>query len=86
MIEIREEATGDQTAVRQINKSVWTTSRGGPEYYPRFGFEKASHYQLSSQWEGVPDEAFMVVVFDKGALPKTGSIARYCDEFDEAMQ
>lgn len=58
---------------------------GHPEYYPRFGFELASHYKLRSQWEGVPDEAFMVVVFDSDALPKAGGIASYRAEFDEAM-
>ena len=58
---------------------------GHPEYYPRFGFEPASHYKLKSQWEGVPDEAFMVVVFDRDVLPGKGGIARYRAEFDEAM-
>jgi len=43
---------------------------GHPEFYPRFGFEPASRYRLVSQWEGVPDEAFMVVVLDPDALPK----------------
>jgi putative acetyltransferase len=58
---------------------------GHPKYYPRFGFERASRYKLRSQWEGVSDEAFMVVVFDGNALPKAGGIARYRSEFDEAM-
>ena len=58
---------------------------GHPEYYPRFGFEPASKHQLRSQWEGVPDDAFMIVVFESGVLPKTGGIARYRDEFDDAM-
>ena len=58
---------------------------GHPEYYPRFGFEPCSKYQLRSQWEGVPDDAFLIVVFDGGVLPKTGGIARYRDEFDDAM-
>ena len=58
---------------------------GHPEYYPRFGFELASKYHLRSQWEGVPDDAFMIAVFDRGVLPTTGGIARYRDEFDEAM-
>ncbi len=60
---------------------------GHPDYYPRFGFELASKYQLISQWEGIPDEdeAFMVVVFDSAVLPKAGGIARYRDEFDDAM-
>ena len=58
---------------------------GHPNYYPRFGFEPASRYKLSSQWEGVPDEAFMVVVFDNKVLPEAGGIVRYRAEFDEAM-
>ncbi len=58
---------------------------GHPEYYPRFGFELASRYRLRCQWEGVPDEAFMVVVFDRALLPEGGGIARYREEFDEAM-
>ena len=58
---------------------------GYPEYYPRFGFERASEHRLRSQWDGVPDEAFMVVVFDKEALPEAGGIARYREEFGEAM-
>jgi putative acetyltransferase len=58
---------------------------GHPEYYPRFGFERASAFALRSQWDGVPDEAFMVKVFDRGALPDGGGVARYRDEFDAAM-
>jgi len=58
---------------------------GHPEYYPRFGFEPASKFGLVSQWKGVPDEALMVVVFDRGALPKAGGVARYRSEFDAAM-
>ena len=58
---------------------------GHPEYYPRFGFEPASKHGLVSQWEGVPDEAFMVLVFDRDSLPGAGGVARYRDEFDEAM-
>jgi putative acetyltransferase len=58
---------------------------GHSEYYPRFGFEPASRYGLSSQWDGVPDEAFMVLVFDEPALKNVSGIARYRTEFDEAM-
>lgn len=58
---------------------------GHPKYYPRFGFEPASRYKLRSQWEGIPDEAFMVIVFDGDALPRAGGIARYRSEFDEAV-
>jgi putative acetyltransferase len=57
---------------------------GHPEYYPRFGFEPASTRRVTCQWDGVPDEAFMIQVFDRGAFPAGGGIARYRPEFDEA--
>ena len=58
---------------------------GHPEYYPRFGFELASAYGVTSQWDGVPGEAFMIQVFNRAAFPETGGTARYRSEFDEAM-
>jgi len=56
---------------------------GHPEYYPRFGFERASCFGFRSQWEGVPDEVFMVTVFDPAALPAGGGVVRYRIEFGE---
>ena len=58
---------------------------GYPEYYPRFGFVPASQHGLSSQWEGVPDEAFMVLILDREAMAGVSGTARYRDEFDQAM-
>lgn len=57
---------------------------GHPEYYPRFGFERASKYQLSCQWENVPEEAFMVLVLDEHRLDDLKGIVRYREEFNEA--
>ena len=56
---------------------------GHPEYYPRFGFEPASAHGLGSQWEGVPDEAFMVLVFDADAMTGVSGVAKYREEFNE---
>lgn len=58
---------------------------GHPDFYPRFGFEIASKHGLSSQWEGVPDEAFMVLILDDNIMEGVSGIARYRDEFNEAM-
>ena len=59
---------------------------GHAEYYPRFGFTRASQYKLSSQWENMPDEAFMVLVFDEGAMQGVSGVAAYRDdEFSQAM-
>ena len=58
---------------------------GHPEYYPRFGFVPASRHGLSCQWDGVPDEAFMVLILDDPAMAGVSGTARYRDEFDQAM-
>jgi putative acetyltransferase len=58
---------------------------GHPEYYPRFGFEPASMHGLSSQWEGMPDEAFMVVVLDVHAMAGLSGVAQYREEFNEVL-
>jgi len=56
---------------------------GHPEYYPRFGFEPASMHGLVSQWEGVPDAAFMVLVLDTHAMAGVSGVAKYREEFNE---
>ena len=56
---------------------------GHPDYYPRFGFEPASAHGVRSQWEGIPDEAFMVLVLDDRALDGASGVVRYRPEFDE---
>ena len=56
---------------------------GHPEYYPRFGFERASKHGLASQWDGMPDEAFMVLILDAEAMSGTSGVAKYRDEFND---
>jgi putative acetyltransferase len=56
---------------------------GHPEYYPRFGFEPASRHGLASQWEGIPDGAFMVLILNATAMSGVSGVARYRGEFDE---
>ena len=56
---------------------------GHPEYYPRFGFEPASTHGLASQWEGMPDAAFMALVLDAPAMAGVSGVAKYREEFDE---
>ncbi len=58
---------------------------GHPEYYPRFGFRRASLCGIRSQWEGVPDEAFMIRILDEEAMIGASGMARYQREFDEAI-
>jgi putative acetyltransferase len=58
---------------------------GHPEYYPRFGFARASRYGIVSQYDNVPDEAFMILVLDRVALKGASGIAKYRAEFDAAV-
>jgi len=58
---------------------------GHDKYYLRFGFETASMYGIKPQWEGVPDEAFMIMILDKETMAGDSGIAKYRKEFDEAM-
>lgn len=57
---------------------------GHPEYYPRFGFVPASRYDLTCQWQGVPDEVFMVRILDTSKLAGVTGTVSYREEFDQA--
>lgn len=54
---------------------------GHPGYYPRFGFVPASRQGIRCQWEGVPDEAFMVLLLDDSLDGRLAGTARYREEF-----
>jgi putative acetyltransferase len=56
---------------------------GHPEYYPRFRFEPASRHGLVSQWDGIPDAAFLALILDARAMAGISGIARYRDEFND---
>ncbi len=58
---------------------------GHPSYYPRFGFERASKYGIRCEYEAVPDEAFMIVVFDEKKIKGINGVARERPEFAAAM-
>jgi putative acetyltransferase len=54
---------------------------GHPAYYPRFGFAPASEHGVSSEYDGVPDEAFMLLELATGGLAGVSGVARYRPEF-----
>jgi len=55
---------------------------GHPEYYPRFGFVRASRHGLA--WEhSAPDEAFMVLPLREDAIAAGGGVVRYAPEFGQ---
>ncbi len=55
---------------------------GNPEYYPHFGSMPVSKHQIQYQWDGVPDKAFMVLIFDGNLMPEVAGIVRYRQEFN----
>ncbi len=59
---------------------------GHAAYYPQFGFVRASRYAITSEYDGVPDEAFMILVLRGGeaALKGVSGTARIRPEFAPA--
>jgi putative acetyltransferase len=53
---------------------------GHPDYYPRFGFARASRFGLRSSID-CPDEAFMAIELRPGALAGRAGLVRYRAEF-----
>jgi putative acetyltransferase len=53
---------------------------GHPDYYPRFGFQRASRFGLS--YGDVPDEAVMALELTAGALAGTSGAVRYHDAIE----
>ena len=49
---------------------------GHEDYYPRFGFQRASRYGIKPPFE-VPDKSFMVLPLTPNALAGVGGIVRY---------
>ena len=53
---------------------------GDPEYYGRFGFERASRHALRNEF-GV-EEAFMAFMLEAQSHPHPGTLVRYAPEFE----
>ncbi len=67
-------------AVRASGHPFVVVVLGHPEYYPRFGFERASKYAVTCEFD-VPDEMFMTLLLDEQS-PLLSGVARYHREFD----
>ncbi|MFF2288806.1 GNAT family N-acetyltransferase [Peribacillus butanolivorans] len=55
---------------------------GHPEYYPKFGFEKASLWGIKAPFE-VPEEAFMALELQENALYNISGVVEYPSAFFE---
>ena len=56
------------------------------DYYPRFGFIPASRLGIRCECDGVPDEAFMILVLKDEALGGVSGVARYRPEFADVTR
>ncbi|OJD42932.1 GNAT family N-acetyltransferase [Bacillus sp. L27] len=55
---------------------------GHPEYYPKFGFKKASEWNIKAPFE-VPEEVFMVMELTENALEGVKGVVQYSSAFAE---
>jgi len=55
---------------------------GHPSYYPKFGFEPASKWNIKSPFPA-PDEAFLAIELEKGSLEKVSGTVIYPKAFDD---
>ncbi|MDA1599408.1 N-acetyltransferase [Bacillus cereus] len=55
---------------------------GHPEYYPKFGFKKASEWNIQAPFE-VPGEVFMAMELRENALESVEGIVQYSSAFAE---
>jgi putative acetyltransferase len=76
-----------EKGIRELEKAgcAVVVVLGHAEYYPKFGLAPASRYGLKCQWEGIPDDVFMVRFLDRERIDKTNGIVRYRNEFDTAV-
>lgn len=58
---------------------------GHNEYYKKFGFVQASYHNINSQWEDVPEEAFMIYIIDRELITGISGTAFYREEFEKAV-
>jgi putative acetyltransferase len=54
---------------------------GHPDYYPRFGFERASLHNVRFEFEA-PDDACMILALQPGALDGVSGVAKYQPEWN----
>ena len=55
---------------------------GHPEYYPKFGFKKASEWNIKALFE-VPEEVFMIMELTENSLRGVKGIVQYSSAFAE---
>jgi putative acetyltransferase len=66
----------------RMERHARVTVVGDPVYYGRFGFVPASRFGLKCPFP-VPEEAFMAIELEPGALAQVSGVVRYGHEFED---
>jgi len=73
---------GILAAIREGYSSI--TVVGHPGFYPRFGFQRASHWGIRAQFE-IPDDAFMAMELQPDGLKGHDGIVEFPEEYNDCM-
>lgn len=72
-------------ALLRRRKCPYVIVLGHPNYYHKFGFTPAASRGLNCPWDGVPTEAFMVLILDESVMSKTRGTVLYLPEFSSSL-
>ena len=70
--------TGNQTL--KASNCAFIIVLGHPDFYPRFGFRRASTLAVKSEWD-VPDEVVMLLILDESKMQGISGLVKYRHEF-----
>ena len=88
--EYQRKGIGEKLVIEGLKKSKELGYKavvvlGHPNYYPKFGFERASKWNIKPPVEDVPDEASMAIELKVGFLNDKAGVIEYPAEYYEAL-
>lgn len=57
---------------------------GHPNFYPRFGFRRASNLAVKCEWD-VPDDVVMLLILDEAKMQGVSGLIKYRHEFSSIL-
>jgi predicted N-acetyltransferase YhbS len=86
--ELQKQGIGGKLVKKGIEKAIELGFNsiivvGHKDYYPKFGFQKASKWDIKCPFE-VPDEAFMGIELTEKALENKAGVVQFPEEFLES--
>jgi putative acetyltransferase len=88
--EYQRQGIGKKLVIEELKKSKELGFKavvvlGHPEYYPKFGFERASKWNIKPPIEDVPDEASMAVELVEGFLTDKVGVVEFPSEYYDVL-